>query len=266
MPNCNRPSLDLPIRTAKPRQSGLTCLVDNGIGLREIDDKLQAHGEFVDVIKLGWASAYLTPQLQKKIRLFREYGIETCLGGMMFEICHLQNKIDSYIAWLNDLNLKLVEISNGSLPIPESEKVRMIEMFSSKGFTVLSEVGSKDINENIPPETWVSCIKDDQAAGAWKVITEGRADASAGIYNADGSPKMDIIDHIIDSGLNLDDLIFEAPHKRQMCHFIKAVGENVNLGNIPPSEILNLETLRLGLRGDTVQHFHLPANPLDGTD
>lgn len=247
--------LDLPQRSEKPRQVGLSNLVDNGYGLAELADKLAFCHPFVDIVKLGWASAYITSTLRDKVSLFERYGIRTCPGGMMFELCWWQNKVDDLAGWLGDLGVDMVEVSNGSLAIPEADKRRMIEFFAGKGFTVLSEVGSKDITVVSPPEEWVEFVQADLAAGAWKVILEGRADASAGIYNADGSLQDAIVEAVLGT-VPSEDLIFEAPHKRQMTWFIKRLGSEVNIGNVPLGEVLNLETLRLGLRGDTVRHFH----------
>lgn len=248
-------SLDLPLRANKPRAAGLSNLVDNGYGLAELEDKLSFCADYVDIVKLGWASAYITSTLAQKVDLFRRYGIRTCPGGMMFELCWWQNKIGDYAAWLADQGIDMVEVSNGSLAIPEAEKRRMVEFFAGRGFTVLSEVGSKDITLVSPPEEWVEFVRADLAAGAWKVILEGRADASAGIYRADGSLQDDIIERVLGE-VPSQDLIFEAPHKRQMTWFVRRVGCDVNIGNVPLGEVLNLETLRLGLRGDTVGHFH----------
>jgi phosphosulfolactate synthase len=209
----------------------------------------------VDIVKIGWASAYVTATLRQKVALFDRFDIRTCLGGMMFEISFWQNKIEDYRLWLADLGIDLVEVSNGSLPIGEGDKRRMIEYFRKRGFTVLSEVGSKDINVCSPPAEWIRSIKDELAAGSWKVITEGRADASAGIYHPDGRVKDELIERILDSDIDPQRLLFEAPHKRQVAYFVERVGTNVNIGNIPLEEALNVETLRLGLRGDTVNHF-----------
>lgn len=249
--------LDLPTRAAKPRQTGLTNLVDNGYGLGQLADTLAMTHEFVDVVKFGWASGYITRDLREKVELFRRYNIRSCPGGMFFELSYWQGKLDGFTGFLRELDIDMVEVSNGSLPIPEVEKCRLVEHFAKLGFTVLSEVGSKDVTMVSPPEVWVQSIKDDLNAGAWKVITEGRADASAGIYLPDGSIRMDIVDAILESGISADLLLFEAPHKRQMSWFVKRLGADVNIGNVPLGEVLNLETLRLGLRGDTVQHFHL---------
>jgi phosphosulfolactate synthase len=246
--------LDLPSRTRKPRENGLSNLVDNGYGLAALDDTLQLCHPFVDIVKLGWASAYITATLSKKVEMFGHYNIRTCLGGMMFEICWWQNKIDDYAAWIGDLGIDMVEISNGSLAMPERDKRQMIEYFAKKGFTVLAEVGSKDITHVSPPAEWVEFTRADLDAGAWKVILEGRADASAGVYRKDGSLQDVIIETILDA-VPAEKLIFEAPHKPQMTWFIKRLGSDVNIGNVPLGEVLNLETLRQGLRGDTVRHF-----------
>ncbi len=249
-------TLDLPPRSQKPRQQGLTNLVDNGAPLGQMEDFLVGVHHLVDIVKLGWASAYIENRLKEKIALFSRHDIQTCFGGMMFEIAYWQGKTEAYADWLRELGVDMVEVSNGSLPIPEAEKNRMVTHFAKLGFTVLSEVGNKDVTRVSPPEVWVECIGNDLKAGAWKVITEGRADASAGIYRPDGSIQDELMDRILNCGVEHDNLIFEAPHKRQMSWFIHRVGTDANLGNVPPEEVLNLETLRLGLRGDTVNHFH----------
>lgn len=247
--------LDLPVRTKRPRSKGLSNLVDNGYGLLELQDKLRLCSEYVDIVKFGWASSLITKNLQDKVALFNEFGVKACPGGMMFELCWWKKEIDSYLDWLEFHGIDLVEISNGSLEVPEKEKRRMIEFFVKKGFTVLSEVGSKDVNKNSSPEEWSEHVQADLKSGAWKVILEGRADASAGVYRADGSLIDNIVEHVL-SETEADKLIFEAPHKAHMVWFIKRIGCNVNIGNVPLEEVLNLETLRLGLRGDTVSHFH----------
>lgn len=254
--------LTLPERTAKPRQTGISNLVDDGHGLAQLEDILAMCHPFLDIVKLGWASAYITPLLRDKVDLLRRHNIRTCFGGMMFEISFWQNRIEQYADFLEELDIPLVEVSNGSLPIPETEKRKMIEYFAKRGFTVLAEVGSKDVTVVSPPEEWIECINADLSCGAWKVITEGRADASAGIYTGDGDIREHLIEEIMDSAIPNDELVFEAPHKRQMAWFIKRVGSNVNIGNVPLSEVMNLETLRCGLRGDTVQEFHARPQPV----
>ena len=247
---------DLPYRSSKPRENGLSNLVDSGYGLGYLEDVLQMAHEYVDIVKLGWASAYVTPNVEQKVKLFERYNIQTCPGGMLFELSCWQGKLGQFADALEALGITMVEVSNGSLPIPEKQKVECIRTFVDRGFTVLSEVGSKDVTVVSPPEDWIRCINEDMAAGAWKVIVEGRADASAGIYNADGTVKDDLIDGILGSGIPADRLIFEAPHKPQVSYFVNMIGTEVNLGNIPLEEIINVEALRLGLRGDTVKRIH----------
>jgi phosphosulfolactate synthase len=169
-----------------------------------------------------------------------------------------KKKIDQYDALMQEAGIDLVEVSNGSLPIPEKDKTEMISHFVKKGYTVLSEVGSKDITVQSTPEEWVHSIRQDLDAGAWKVIVEGRADASAGIYNQDGNVKDDLVEGILASGIPVEKLIFEAPHKRQVAYFVSRIGPDVNIGNIPLDETLNVESLRLGLRGDTVLQVTRP--------
>lgn len=250
--------LDLPERTSKPREHGISNLVDNGYGLRQLEDVLNLTHDYVDIVKFGWASMYVTNCLAEKIVLFKRFGIRACPGGMMFELPCWQGKVEPLADALEELGFDMVEVSNGSLPISEPDKVEMIRYFRERGFTVLSEVGSKDVTVVSPPEEWIRCVRDDLEAGAWKVIVEGRADASAGIYNADGTIKDDLVEALLASDIPVEKLIFEAPHKRQVAYFVSRIGANVNLGNIPLEEALNVETLRQGLRGDTVLCFAQP--------
>lgn len=171
-------TLDLPERMNKPRENGISNLVDNGYGIEHLDDVLSLCHPFVDIVKIGWASAHITSNLREKVNLFSRYDIRTCLGGMMFEICWWQGQIEAYATFMEEHHIDMVEVSNGSLPIPEYEKTKMIEYFVKRDFRVLSEVGSKDVTVVSPSEEWIRCIKDDLSAGTWKVITEGRADAS----------------------------------------------------------------------------------------
>lgn len=249
-------NINLPQRTKKIREAGLSNLVDKGYGLGQLEDILSFCADYVDIVKLGWGSAYITKNLKEKVKLFNKFTIRVCPGGMFFELCYWQGKIGEYIEFLRGLNIDMVEVSNGSLPITEKEKVEMIRQFKNEGFCVLSEVGSKDVNIMVPPDVWVKCINDDIEAGAWKVICEGRADASAGIYTHDGIVKDDIIEAIMTSDIDINKILFETPHKEHMVYFISKIGCNVNLGNIPLENIMDLETLRLGLRGDTVNIFH----------
>ncbi|MBU0516157.1 MAG: phosphosulfolactate synthase [Proteobacteria bacterium] len=229
--------------------------MDPGYGLGQLEDVLSFTHPFVDIVKLGWGSAYLTANLKAKVDLLARFDIRTCPGGMMFEVAWWQGQVEPYVDFLQSHGIDLVEVSNGSLPVTEEDKHRMIEFFAARGFTVLAEVGSKDVTVDSPPETWVRLVKDDLAAGAWKVIVEGRADASAGVYRSDGTVKDDLIEALLGADIGEDNLIFEAPHKPQVAYFVNRVGPNVNIGNIPLEEALNVETLRLGLRGDTARRF-----------
>ncbi len=251
---------DLPPRARKPRTKGFTNALDAGLGVRAIEDALEVCAAYTDVVKLGWATAQLTPNLDEKLALYHRFDVQTCPGGLMFELSYWQNKMDDYAAFARDAGFSFVEVSNGSLPIPELEKCRQVEALAGKGFKVLSEVGSKDADFNMAPDAWVSAIKADLSAGAFKVIVEGRADASAGIYGADGKVRGDAVDAILNSGIDPDRLIFEAPFKPQMIYFVTTLGPDVNIGNVALGEVLNLETLRLGLRGHTVEHFHAPGH------
>ncbi len=249
---------DLPPRSQKPRSKGFTNALDSGLGVRAIEDTLEVCAAYTDVVKLGWGTAQLTPNLAEKLAVYHRFDVATCPGGLMFELSYWQNKTDAYASFAADMGFSYVEVSNGSLPIPELEKCRQVEALTSKGFKVLSEVGSKDADFVMAPDAWVSAIKDDLSAGAFKVIVEGRADASAGIYGADGKVRGDAIDAILSSGIDPDRLIFEAPFKPQMIFFVTKLGPDVNVGNVALGEVLNLETLRLGLRGHTVEHFFAP--------
>jgi len=251
---------DLPERDAKPRARGFTNALDAGLGLTEIADALDVCGAYTDVVKLGWGTAHLTPNLSEKLALYKSRDVETSPGGLMFELSYWQNKMADYEAFVRDVGFALVEVSNGSLPIPEIEKCREVERLANAGFKVLSEVGSKDADFVMEPQAWVDAIKNDLNAGAWKVIVEGRADASAGIYGAGGKVRGDAVDAILNSGIDPDRLVFEAPFKPQMIYFVTRLGPNVNIGNVNLHEVLNLETLRLGLRGHTVEHFHAPGH------
>lgn len=243
----------LPHRPSRPRTVGLTLALDKGLAVRQVEDFMDSAAEFVDLVKLGWGTAVVTPNLPRKIEIYREAGVPVYFGGTLFEAFYQRNELDAYRQALNDLNVEYVEISDGTLSISEDEKLECIALFK-QDFTVLSEVGSKDSQHEMPPSAWVDQISRELDAGSWRVICEARESGTAGIFRADGEVRSDVIDEIVDQ-VDPNRLIFEAPNKRQQVWFIKQMGTNVNLGNIHPEEVIPLETLRLGLRGDTLTDF-----------
>ena len=249
--------LDLPARPAKPRVAGLTHVMDKGLNLREIEGLFDTAGEYVDIVKLGWGTSYITQNLEKKIALYRSFETPVVCGGTMFEAVYARGKLTEFKRWLEHFRFAHVEISDGTLDIPREEKLALIADFA-RDFVVLSEVGSKDSEVVFAPYQWVEWIKEEKAAGAWKVITEGREGGTSGIYRPTGEMRTGLVDEIVHS-IDFHDLIWEAPSKSSQAWFIKQFGPEVNLGNIPADEVIPLETLRLGLRGDTLKTFLLPA-------
>jgi len=246
--------LTLPQRTSKPRESGLTHVLDKGYSLDQVRQFLEVAKDYVDIVKLGWGTAAVTPNVKEKIALYHSYDLPVCFGGTFFEVCLRQNKLEDYVRLVRECGMTCVEISDGTIDITEEDKLAMLRRFA-KEFTVLSEVGSKDASVVIAPFKWVDSIKRELEAGAWKVITEGRESGTVGIYQAGGEVKEGLLDEIR-SAVDPAQLLFEAPIKSQQAWFIKEFGANVNLGNIPPEEVISVETLRVGVRGDTLLHFH----------
>ncbi len=242
--------LELPARPPKPREQGLTHVLDRGLSLSDVDGLIEVAGGSVDIVKLGWGTAVVTGNLAAKLALYAAYGIPVVLGGTLTEVALRQGRIEGLIAWLRELGLQHVEISDGTISLAPSDKRELIARLA-KEFTVLSEVGSKDLDMIMAPYRWVEEIEAELEAGAWKVVAEAREAGNAGIYRADGEVRMGLIDeiaHAVDPGR----LVFEAPRKQQQVFFLKRFGSNVNLGNIAPGDVLSLETLRLGLRSDTL--------------
>jgi phosphosulfolactate synthase len=247
--------LDLPPRPAKPRERGLTHVIDKGLNLREIEGLFDTAGDYVDIVKLGWGTSYVTRNLEKKIALYRSFETPVVCGGTLFEAVVARGKLDDYKRWLVDHRFSHIEISDGAVEIPRERKLELIAELS-QDFTVLSEVGSKDTEVNYAPYLWVQWIKEELAAGAWKVITEGRESGTAGIFRPTGEMRTGLVDEIVHE-IDVQDLIFEAPTKSSQAWFVKEFGRDVNLGNIPPDEVIPLETLRLGLRADTINEVLL---------
>jgi phosphosulfolactate synthase len=247
--------LDLPLRSGKPRTEGLTHVIDKGLNLREIEGLFDTAGRYVDIVKLGWGTSYVTNNLEKKIALYRYFETPVVCGGTLFEAVFARGKLDEFKRWLIEQRFSHVEISDGTLEIPRERKLELIDDFA-RDFTVLSEVGSKDAEIVYAPYQWVEWIKEELEAGAWKVITEGREGGTAGIYRPTGEMRTGLVDEIVHE-IEVGELIFEAPTKSSQAWFVKQFGPNVNLGNIPPDEVIPLETLRLGLRGDTLREVLL---------
>jgi phosphosulfolactate synthase len=237
----------------EPRAGGLTHVLDKGLGPRAWEDVLESAGPYIDIVKLGWGTAYVTQNLRRKLDVLREKPV--VIGGTFFEVVYVKDKLDEYKSWLSELGLTHVEISDGTVEIPRERKLELIADFT-RDFTVLSEVGSKDPDENIAPYLWVQWIKEELEAGAWKVITEAREGGTAGIFRPTGEMRTGLIDEIAHD-IDVSQLVFEAPTKDAQAWFVKQFGPTVNLGNIPPEEVIPLETLRLGLRGDTLKEVHL---------
>jgi phosphosulfolactate synthase len=238
---------------------GLTHVIDKGLGPRAWEDVLETSGAFIDIVKLGWGTAYVTQNLQRKLDVLRSAGKPVVIGGTFLEAVLVQDKVDEYKSWLSDLGLQHVEVSDGVIDLPRERKLELIADLS-RDFTVLSEVGSKDAEIVYAPYQWVEWIKEELAAGAWKVITEGREGGTAGIYRPTGEMRTGLVDEIVHE-VPVDDLVFEAPTKASQAWFVKQFGPSVNLGNIPPDEVIALETLRLGLRGDTLKEVLLGSQP-----
>ena len=252
--------LDVPARSPKPRQAGLTHVIDKGLNLRDIEGMFDTGGQFVDIVKLGWGTSYVTNNLEKKIALYRSFETPVVCGGTLFEAVYGRGRLDEFKQWLRDQRFSHVEISDGTLEIPRERKLELIADFA-EDFVVLSEVGSKDTDVNYAPYLWVQWIKEELAAGSWKVITEAREGGTAGIFRPTGEMRTGLVDEIAHE-IDFHDLIFEAPTKASQAWFVKQFGTEVNLGNIPPDEVIPLETLRLGLRGDTLMEILVGTEPV----
>jgi phosphosulfolactate synthase len=239
--------------------SGITHVIDKGLGPRAWEDVLDTAGGFIDIVKLGWGTAYVTQNLARKLEVLRAAGKPVVIGGTFLEAVIAQDKVDEYKAWLNELGITHVEVSDGVIDLARERKLELIAELA-RDFTVLSEVGSKDSEAVFAPYQWVEWIKEELAAGAWKVIMEGREGGTAGIYRPTGEMRTGLVDEIAHE-VAISDLIFEAPTKSAQAWFVRHYGSSVNLGNIPPDEVIALETLRLGLRADTLKEVLLGNQP-----
>ena len=243
------PAFDLNL----PRHTGLTHVLDKGLGPRAWEDVLEVAGDHISIVKLGWGTAYVTNNLERKLAVLKDKPV--VIGGTFFEVVYALEKLDEYKRWLNELGIEHVEISDGTVDIPRERKLELIAEFA-RDFTVLSEVGSKDSSVEYTVEEWTRWLNEELAAGAWKVITEAREGGTAGIFDSSGGMRTELIGQIAEV-VGPANIIFEAPSKAAQAWFIKQFGPSVNLGNIPPEEVIPLETLRLGLRGDTLKEVLL---------
>lgn len=244
---------NMPVREQKPRESGVTMAMDKGLSRRGAEDFVEVSGHWVDIVKLGFGTGYVTPNLDNKLAVYREAGIPYYFGGTMLEAFLIRDQFDDYRRMANHFKAEIVEVSDGSMDIPRDRKCELISELS-KDFKVLSEVGSKDSSVVIPPYKWVEWMNEELGAGAWKVIAEARESGTVGVFQESGKARTGLVDEIAHY-VTPDKILWEAPQKAQQVWFIKKFGSNVNLGNIAPHEVIPLETLRQGLRGDTFYTF-----------
>lgn len=244
---------NIPERPAKPREKGITMMMDKGLSLREAENFIESSGHLTDIVKLGFGTSYVTPKLQEKLKLYKEAGIKTYFGGTLFEAFIVRGMFEDYVKLLEKYKMEVVEVSDGSIIMDHNKKCDYINRLS-KNFTVLSEVGSKEEGIIIHPAKWISMMKKEMEAGSWKVIAEARESGNVGIYRANGSAHTLLVNKILNK-VPQEKIMWEAPQKSQQTWFIKLLGSNVNLGNIGPHDVVSLETLRLGLRGDTFFSF-----------
>ncbi len=249
--NTNLPFL--PERTLKPRNNGLTMVMDKGLSLRQSEDLVSSCADLVDFIKLGFGTSMISKNLKEKIKLFQSADIKVYLGGTLFEAFIVRNKFDDYVKFVNELGIKCVEVSDGSINISHEKKCEYINKLS-KNFMVLSEVGSKEEGVIIHPARWTKMMKAELDAGSFKVIAEARETGNVGIFHKNGSAHTLLINRIVNK-IKLENILWETPQKSQQVYFLKLFGCNVNLGNIGFDDVIPLETLRLGLRGDTFFTF-----------
>ena len=238
------------------RHVGLTHVIDKGLGPRAWEDLLGVAGDHISIVKLGWGTAYVTRNLERKLDVLRDKPV--VIGGTFFEVVYVRGKLDEYKQWLVDLGLSHVEISDGTIEIPRERKLELIADFA-RDFTVLSEVGSKDSSVEYSVAEWTQWLNEELEAGAWKVITEAREGGTAGIFDSSGGMRTELIGEIAQV-VGPANIVFEAPTKASQAWFVKQFGPSVNLGNIPPEEVIPLETLRLGLRGDTLKEVLLDGS------
>ena len=239
----------IPFRTPQPRTSGLTMVMDKGLSINEVHNFMAGCSPHVDIVKLGFGTSFVTPNLEEKLEVYRSYDIPVYFGGTLFEAFLIRNQFEDYLKVCKDFGISYMEVSDGSITIPHSEKCGYIEKLTNYG-TVLSEVGSKDAAHIIPPYKWIELMRAELEAGSTYVIAEAREAGNVGIYRGSGEVREGLVQEIL-TQIPGEKIIWEAPQKAQQLYFIELLGCNANLGNISPSEVIPLETMRIGLRGDT---------------
>lgn len=239
----------MPERNQRPRVSGITMVMDKGLGINAAKDFLSVAYPHIDIIKLGFGTSYVTPNLREKLELYRSYNIPIYFGGTLFEAFLIRNQFDDYINVCKDFGISYMEVSDGSISIPHAEKCSHIEKLTKHG-VVLSEVGSKDAAHILPPYKWIELMRAELNAGSSYVIAEARESGNVGIYRGSGEVREGLVQEIL-TQIPAEKIIWEAPQKEQQLYFIELIGCNVNLGNIAPTEVIPLETMRMGLRSDT---------------
>lgn len=248
-----QPQLALPPRSEKPRRRGITHVLDKGLSLNEAEGLVEVAAPFIDYVKLGWGTALVSRNLDAKLALYREAGIVPMLGGTLTELAIQQGRLEELVGWLEELGIDHIEISDGTVAIDPQQKCELIASLANR-LVVFSEVGSKDVNKIMAPYRWVAQITAELQAGATRVITEARESGTAGIFRPTGEVRSGLVDEIVHA-VDPERLIFEAPRREQQVWFLLQLGNDCNLGNIPPEEVVALETLRLGLRSETVGRF-----------
>lgn len=239
----------IPERTKQPRQYGLTMVMDKGLSLRDAESFISVGAPHTDILKLGFGTSFVTPNLRAKIELYQQHNIPVYFGGTLFEAFVIRNQFDDFIAMCKDYKIDVIEVSDGSIEIPHSEKCGYIEKIA-KFAKVFSEVGSKDATHIIPPYKWIELMSAELSAGASYVIAEAREAGNVGIYRGSGEVREGLVQEIL-TKIPAEKILWESPQKAQQLYFLELIGCNVNLGNIAPSEVIPLEAMRIGLRGDT---------------
>lgn len=244
----------IPERTVVPRSAGLTMVMDKGMSVADLRNFISVARPYVDVVKLGFGTAAVTPNLREKLAIYNETELPVYFGGTLFEAFLIRNQFEDYIAALKEYGMKYVEVSDGSVTIPHADKCKYISRLASEGFTVYSEVGSKDASNVMPPYKWIEQMKAELEAGSSKVIAEAREAGNIGIYRGSGEVREGLVQEIL-TKIDADRILWEAPQKAQQVYFLNLLGCNVNLGNIAPNEVISLEAMRIGLRGDSFNLF-----------